>query len=199
MTWCVPRCFEGGTVAVLASGPSMAQAVADQVHEAGIPAIAVNNTFRLAPWAWMLYAADPEWWKANPDALKFDGIKASCGDQIKGVYRLRNTGKEGFDPDPGAVRTGGNSGYQAVHIAAHAGASRILLCGFDMKGGHWHPEHESPLRTTHMDTYGVWALSFEALAAEMRARKIEVLNCASPTNLSALTCFPMVSLDEVVR
>jgi hypothetical protein len=147
--WTVPRAHEGATVAILASGPSMSQAVADAVHAAGIPAIAINSTFRLAPWADVLYAADPEWWAhpSNRDALVFKGLRLSC-QPMKAVLQLRNSGVTGFDPDPAAVRTGGNSGYQALHVAIHAGAARVLLCGYDMHGGHWHGKHPAGLKET---------------------------------------------------
>ena len=42
--WSVPRLWPGATVAILASGPSMNQAVADRVRAAGLPAIAINDT-----------------------------------------------------------------------------------------------------------------------------------------------------------
>lgn len=193
MYWAIPRLWSGATVAVLASGPSMSQAVADQVRAAGVPAIAVNNTFRLAPWASMLYAADANWWQCNPDALGFDGLRVSA-EKVSGVLLLRHTGAVGFEPDPSAVRTGGNSGYQAVHVAAHAGAKRILLCGFDMHdrgGSHWHGDHPHPLRNTGPALFERWCQRFEEMAGALSDRGIEVLNC---TPGSALKAFPQVPL-----
>lgn len=193
--WSVPRCFENGTVAVLASGPSMNADVVHAVRFVGIPSIVVNNTFRLMPDAWCLYGADVEWWQHNLDALEFKGLRVSVG-QFKGVSQLKNTGRVGFDPDPQNLRTGGNSGYQAVHLAAHTGAARILLLGFDMSSGHWHATHQSPLRQTHPDTYGVWIKNFETLAVALKARNIEVLNCSKA---SSLQCFPMADLEDVIE
>lgn len=199
--WTVPPMWAGQTVAVLASGPSMSQAVADQVRDAGIPAIAVNTTHRLAPWAVMLYAADDEWWRheTNRDALKFPGLKVTAG-EFTGVLRLRNTGTEGFDADPGAVRTGGNSGYQAVHVAAHAGAARILLCGFDMRdtGGesHWHGHHPHGLRRTPEPTFERWCVRFAQLGEALALRGVEVVNT---TPGSALHCFRATPLGDCLR
>jgi len=190
--WSVPRLWPGATIAILASGPSMSQAVADQVHAADLPTIVINNTFRLAPWADMLYAADQEWWSEFPEALHFAGLRVSVS-EVKGVHRLRHTGAEGFDPDPTCVKTGGNSGYQALHIAAHAGAKRILLCGFDMHGGHWHKEHQRPLRTTPSPSYGRWIARLATLGEALATRGIEVINC---TPGSALRCFRMARLDD---
>lgn len=186
--------WEGQTVAILASGYSMSCAVADEVHAAGIPAIVINNTYLLAPWAYMLYAADEAWWRKNPEALEFQGLKVSVG-EFRGVLRLNNTGKQGFDADPRNVRTGSNSGYQAVHIAAQAGAARILLCGFNMGGAHWHPDHISPLRETPKEIYPRWISYLEELAEILKARGIEVLNC---TPDSAIKEIPMADLSDAL-
>ena len=43
MHWTVPRLWPGATVAVLASGPSMSAAVAEEVRRSGVPTIVVNN------------------------------------------------------------------------------------------------------------------------------------------------------------
>jgi hypothetical protein len=188
--WRVPREFEGQTVVVMASGPSMCKRDADKVRDAGVPAIVVNETYRLAPWAWMLYAADWKWWARSPKALEFTGHKVSVEagkPHLPQVKRLRNTGIDGFDPDPSCVRAGNNSGYQAVHIAIHTGAARILLLGFDMRGGHWHGASYGPLRRD-------WINRFRALAWTISA-KVQIINC---TPFSALDCFPKMPLDEAL-
>lgn len=174
----------------------MSQAVADAVRAARLPAIAVNDTFRLAPWADMLYAADSSWWSFHgAEALKFAGLKVTVQESVPhpAVLGLRHSGAEGFDDDPECLRTGGNSGYQAIHIAAHAGAKRILLCGFDMGGGHWHGDHPKPLRNTPPPTYARWIERFKTLAPELAQRGIAVVNC---TPKSALRCFPMANLKD---
>ena len=68
--------WRGQTVAILASGPSMSQAVADRVGEAKVCVVAVNTTVKLAPWADMLYAADDFWIvKYEKLAAGFAGLK----------------------------------------------------------------------------------------------------------------------------
>lgn len=193
--WQVPRMWEGKTVAVLASGPSMSKIVADEVLAAGLPTIVINNTYLLAPWADMLYAADAAWWQAHPGTADFRGLRVTVQD-VAGTLKLRCSGPAGFDPHPGAVRSGGHSGHQAVHIAMHAGARRILLCGFDMHGTHWHGEHAFPLRNTAGGTYGRWVEQFAELRDSAISLGIEIVNC---TPGSALTCFPAASLTEALR
>lgn len=59
---------------ILATGPSMSQAVADSARGFGT-VIAVSDAYRLAPWADCLVSADTAWWKHhNPD---FAGPKFS--------------------------------------------------------------------------------------------------------------------------
>jgi hypothetical protein len=191
--WQVPRLWAGRTVAVLASGPSMSAHTCDAAR--GLPAIAVNNTFRLAPWADMLYAADEDWWRHNQDARQFAGLQVSVGN-VKGVHRLRNTGALGFDADPTCVKTGSNSGYQAVHIAIHGGAERILLFGFDLRGSHWHGDHPEGLRNTSDWAFANWRQRFAELAPIATRMGVAVINC---TPASALDCFPRCDPLDALR
>lgn len=196
--WSVPLMWSGRTVAILASGPSMSQAVADAVRAAGVPAIAINTTHRLAPWADLLYACDPEWWQhpTNADAHRFRGVKVCLGGVVAGVHRLHIAGTLGVSTQPGCICTGGNSGYQALQVALHGGARRVLLCGFDMtaaRGGHWHGGHPAGLKNTMEETFVVWRRRFEAAAPFLAAAGLEVINC---TPRSALTCFPKGTLES---
>ena len=195
--WAVPPMFAGQTVAVLASGPSMSLDVARSVRH--LPRIAVNTTYRLARDADVIYASDARWWHANADALQCPGIKATievrprCADPLPaGVRVLRNTGRDGFDPDPSAARTYGNSGAVAIQIAAHARAARVLLLGFDMHGDHWHAPHDD-LNPTRPD-FARWRAGMARLA-RLLPRGVDVINC---TPGSALTCFPSMSLADAL-
>jgi hypothetical protein len=194
-SWTIPREWAGRTVAVLASGPSMSEAAADKVRERRIPAVVVNNTFRLAPWADLLYAADAAWWAQTPKAFGFDGLKVSC-EPVRGLLHLRNAGRFGYSDDADCVHTYGNSGAQAIQIAAKAGAARILLLGFDMHGTHWHGLHPKPLRNTTPELMGAWCHNMKQLATELALRAVDVLNC---TPGSALTCFPGSTLEAALE
>ena len=194
--WSVPKMWRGETVAVMATGPSMSKAIADEVLDSGIATIVINDNYRIAPWADMLYAADSCWWNVHAqEALNFKGIKVTCHESTvyKAVNWLRQSGVEGYDPDPKMIRTGGNSGYQAVHVAIQAGAKRIVLLGFDMGGsGHWFGKHKPPLRNTDPNSYCVWVSRFPGLMGH----GAEIVNC---TPGSAITCFPMMTLQEALR
>lgn len=153
-----------------------------------------------APWADMLYGADAAWWRVHAaEALRFHGLKVTASSNtFADVLQLVVTGTDGFDPTPGCIRTGMNSAYQAVHIAAQAGAARILLCGVDMHaraGSHHHGDHEKPLRNTTEATFVRMRAKWTGLLAPLRERGIEIFNC-SPG--SALTCFPQARVEEMV-
>lgn len=179
-----PR-FAGRTVAVLASGPSLTREIVDTVRAAEIPAVVTNRTYELAPWADALVGNDVAWWLATPGAHAFAGAKV-CLQECPLPHVVTPSGQDLHD-----ARDGGNSGFTAVWLAAKAGAARILLCGVDMRGDHWHAEHLSPpLRNTLPGRYPVWIARFEKHAPD-----VEILNC---TPGSDLRCFPFSDLDDAL-
>lgn len=206
--WKVPRDLcAGRTVAVFASGPSLTREDCDKCEAAGFYRIAVNDAFKLAPTSDMLYAADAKWWNFHRDeALKFGGLKVTVDESVvyHHVMQLGWRKKEpsgptlGYSDDPAVICTGGNSGYQAVHIAALGGAKRIILLGFDMrsKGGksHFFGDHPAPL-TNEPQVWPQFVAAFRTLAPELKKRGVEVLNC---TEGSALDAFPMATLCDAL-
>lgn len=189
--WKVEAEWRGQTVVVLASGPSMSQAVADIVR-GKCRVIVVNSTYKLAPWADILYAADHTWWTHNPEAQNFAGRRVTIYpimDSNDAMY-LHNGGSSGLDSRRSYLRTGKNSGYQAMHLALHLGAKRILLCGFDMRPGHWHPEHPEEVRKPM--PFSFWVKKFNEVAPMYAARGVHVINC---TPNSALACFEKQKLE----
>jgi hypothetical protein len=210
--WEIPRDWDGETVAVLASGPSMCMEVAETVR-GRCRVIAVNNQAiptqhavtgvvlpALAPWADMLYAADAKWWMHHQvAALAFPGQKVTVRNVVPfpEVLSLQLSVAVPYDPRPAYVVPGGNSGYQAAHIAAQRGARRILLCGFDMRAvngaKHWFGDHPGNLNSPQR--YTTWVGNFGNLAKALAARKVELINC---TPKGALTGMPRMSVAEAL-
>lgn len=147
----------------------------------------------MAPWADVLYGADAAWWRHHrASALLFGGLKVSGQEvEFRHVLTLKSTGTKGFDPNPSHIRTGGNSGYAATHLAIHARASRIVLLGFDMSGGHWHGDHPAHLGNPGPAEFTRWIERFDAL----NGRGAEIINC---TPGSALECFPRQRLEDAI-
>lgn len=184
----------------LGTGPSL---TADDVQACRDRArvIAVNDAYRLAPWADVLYACDAKWWAWHQGAPDFAGRRYALEPRAAdwpGVQLVRNTGRHGLELDPSGVRTGGNSGYQAINLAVHLGARQIVLLGYDMQHAadgrsHWFGEH--PRAIAASSPYHAFRSAFDTLVEPLRALGIRVVNA---TRRTALTAFPCVSLEEAL-
>lgn len=191
----VPRLFPGKTVVCLGTGPSLTQEDVDRVRGKAT-AIAINDAFRLAPWAEVLYACDSKWWYWHwlKGAREFAGLKFALdppAKQYAGVQVLRNTGEGGLELDPTALRNGRNSGYQAINLAVHLGAARIVLLGYDMRGDHFFGRHPDASRPP----FNVCLKHYASLVDPLKRLGVEIVNC---TRKTALECFPRRPLEEVL-
>lgn len=161
-----------------------------------IRVIAINDAAYPCWFADVAYAADAHWWVAHRQLPGFPGLKVSIAQAghpplPAEISFLRNTGLEGFDPDPTALRTGRNGGFQSVHLAAHLGATRIVLVGFDMHGTHWFGEHPRELQKT-LPIYGEMIRYLEDLGTELGRLGLTIVNA---TPKSALQKFKSVNLE----
>jgi hypothetical protein len=191
---------------VAATGPSLTPAVADRCR--GHHTIAVNDAYRLLPFADVLYAGDADWWDVH------DGVPGFAGERWSAHEALRNDkadlvdryglhlvagpkhDAEGFSLDPARIHYGGNSGFQAINLAILFGATRILLVGFDMRTTtprHFFGDHPFPLH--NVAKYEHFHGAF-VHAARLLPPHIEIVNC---TPGSGLRCFPLVELDVALR
>ena len=127
-----------------------------------------------------------EWWTVSEQARD----KYGC-------YWVRCAKDAGFTDEPDTINGGGNSGSQAVHLAATFGAKRIVLLGYDMQrtGGHlhWHGAHWGGL--PNGNGFVSWIKQFAPLARDLRQRGIDVINATRET---ALECFPRAKLEDVL-
>ena len=194
----IPSIWQGETAVCIASGPSLTQADCDFVRGRA-KVIVINTSYKLAPWADVLYACDARWWKWNKGAKDFKGMKYAlerrAGTLYPDVRVLKQQAPHGLSDDPTAICTGKNSGYQALNLAYLFGAKRIVLLGYDMQKGpngemHWHKEH--PMRTPAL--YRQFMDRFATLEQPLKERGVEVINC---TRSTALKVFPCQPLEEV--
>lgn len=220
--WTVERDWSGATVAILGGGPSLSQKQIDNVRDARfdrsreLRVIAINCAYQAAPWADLLYFCDyNRFWLWHRDRA---GFRAFAGTKVALEHKHGPAEQPAHDEflrrDPGAlilrhygvgpglcglrdgVHTGRNSGYQAINLAFHLGAARIVLLGYDMRSvngrTHWHSEyrHEDP-----PSAYANQMLPcFPALAGDLAKQGVEVLNA---TPASALTCFRVVDQGDI--
>jgi len=164
------------TFAILATGSSMSQSVADSVR-GRCSVIAVSDAFRLAPWADALVSSDPQWWRANPDALNFAGDKyrAKRQEDVANVHGV-------------AAPSGSNSGLLALIVAEMLGATKALLLGYDMGGTHFFGPHTKGLMNTTASRFETFKKQFARWKTEM-----DVVNC---TTGSALHCYRFSAVER---
>jgi hypothetical protein len=212
----VSREWEGQTVVCIASGPSLTQKQVELAR--AFKTIAVNDNYLIAPWADVLYFADHKWWVWHRDGVekswawaKFAKAEvAKAFAEFKGqmvsirhnpqakdgrVFFLRNDGTEGLCESPTGIRTGNNSGYQALNIAFLSGAKRILLLGYDMtfdgKRSHSHNGH---VQHTQESAYHAYAKRFNTMQIQLNAKGVEVINCS---HSSKINCFKKEPIESI--
>jgi hypothetical protein len=92
------------------------------------------------------------------------------------------------------LRTGSNSGYQAINLAVHLGAARIILLGYDMKGTHFFGKH----RDGSVPPFQACLRLFPTLVKPLAALGIPVINATRSTALTTFPCLPLdLALAEV--
>jgi hypothetical protein len=194
--YAVPRLWPDSTIVCVASGPSLTVEDVEFVRGKA-RVIAVNTSYRMAPWADVLYACDARWWKWHKGVPEFEGLKFTLTSPVwQGVRLLKNTGAAGLEVKPHAIRNGRNSGYQAINVAFHLGAKRILLLGYDMQRGpggksHWHGEHPMVQRSP----FSSFVQMFDTIVDPLKKHGVEVINCSRET---ALKCFPRMTITEAL-
>lgn len=200
----VPKVWHGSTIVCIGTGPSLTHEDVEFCRDKA-RVIAINDAYTVAPWADVLYACDVKWWKWHNGVPAFTGLKYALapktndriGDQVirqAGIQALQNHGTYGLSLDPTGVSTGHNSGYQAINVALHFGASRIVLLGYDMgrspkQASHFFGEH----RDRSQPPYERCLAAFATLVAPLRAASVDVVNSSRH---SALRCFPQITLEE---
>lgn len=201
MTW--PN-WEGETAVVVGTGPS-ANDVSLEPYKGRARFFVIKSTWRLAPWADVLYGLDRGWWIANQGCPKFKGLKFSPSPSACKVYALQYvklkpqaqilTETKGVI-GCGLAHGGGHSGFQAINLAVQFGAKRILLVGFDMtlaNGEHW-TNDRGVARADHGRTES-WRKAMDLCAPQFKSLGVEVVNC---TMKSALMQYPKSLLEVAI-
>lgn len=156
--------------------------------------LAVNESWRLCPWADALYACDGAWWRRNGGVPEFAGLKFTyevAASRQFGLTRVAidrgNNAILGGD----IIGDGGNSGFQALNLVINWGARRVFLVGFDMTitgGEHWHGRHTAGLNNPRQHNISRW------LSAQWSTPPgVEIVNC-NPD--SALAAYPKMRFED---
>lgn len=164
--------------------------------------LGINNAYQIEPFADWLYGCDYGWWKFHIAAVR-EQFTGECWTQD--VEAAREFGLEFVECDPygvglcgdaGKINGGRNGGFQAINLAFHFGARKIVLLGYDMGGRHWHPDHPKEISgPAHSADYAHYAETFPALARDLAAIGVDVVNCSRSTTLS---CFRRSTIEVEV-
>lgn len=201
----VERKWEGSVVALLGGGPSLTPEIVELALKKADRVLAINNGINICPKADALYFCDRKWFRWHEKSVSefwaFGGKvfyldteeNKDLKSKLPGSIALKQAGHLGLSLDANAIYTGHNSGYQALNLLVHLGATRAVLLGFDMKEVdgrcHWHEEHPIP---SDGRNYVSFIDAFATGAPLFAAAGLEILN-ATPG--SALKCFPQSTLE----
>jgi hypothetical protein len=191
--------LRGETVFLLGGGPSMTRQVADRLR--GHPAVAINSSLLLAPWAPFLFFTDHPWLVAHRRAVEaYEGIAITMSRGAKaempGLRRLGAIHKPDFDRATQQLRCGRSSGHTAVSLAIAMDAARIVLVGYDCRVINGRSHH---LAYNHYEDEALYSAdlipAWKGWNAAAERAGVEVLN-ATPG--SALDEFPLVDLERFI-
>ncbi len=197
--WTPPKLFDGKTVVLIGGGPSLRDFDLEPTRKAKV--ITVNNACFLAPWTDVIFFGDRRWWRWYGAKVpeKYAGriiTTAMSRQPDPRILRMGKEYKEPLSPDPYSL-SGVDSGTQAIDLAVHLGARKLVLLGYDMGfaadgESHWHADHQEPSREhDYVDTF---APQYPALLEALAERGIEIVRC-TPSNLHMI---PQVSLAEAL-
>ena len=163
--------------------------------------IAINDNYLIAPFATVLYACDGHWWDWHSERAElkaFEGRKITQDKEASERYNLEyieSVDASGLTANPKQISKGSNSGIQAINLAVHLGAKRIVLLGYDMQHdgvkSHWFGEHPNEFKPpVHR-----WLRHYDFVAKDAEKMGVEIINATRET---ALTCFARKKLEEVL-
>lgn len=200
--WHIPKLYAGRVVFIIGGGPSLRtfdlSPLKDQI------CIAVNNAFKIAPWAAHLHFADAIWWQWNRLEVRRQWTKPiSTATSDVGIVPLHEQGihrlwrdRNRFTREPYQVH-GWDSGTQALNIAYHFGVRKAVLVGFDMQAAsdgatQWHNEHKRPTAVENYEKR--FKPGLHNVIRGMAEDGIPVVRITNPGSPEA----PLVSFSEAI-
>lgn len=185
----IPRLFKHRNVVVIASGPSLTKEDVDYCKNKATIFV-VNDNYRLAPWADLLYAADYPWWVEHEGVPDFKGLKYTQDQRAAAAYGITHVDgrwRPGISHSREYIHYGYNSGFQAFNLAYLMGAKNIYLLGFDfmMDGDkkHWFGDHPGNLNKDMHEALLKMRRHMDSSARQCRNSALNVVNCSRRTAL----------------
>lgn len=128
---------------------------------------------------------DRAWWREYGDEVDgvFGGLRVTSVNRVPGVKHVK-------------IRKCRHSGEGAISLAAHFGAVRVGLIGYDCQHTdgkkHWHGDH--PQKLGNAATVHRWVGHLSELARDLNG--VEVLNMSRQT---AIKHWPRISLQQFIE
>ncbi|KHN59933.1 hypothetical protein BA188_11655 [Aeromonas hydrophila] len=173
----------------IASGPSLTREDCALVSRSGLPIIAANSSCMAVPECQYIFASDYSWWLHHRGAVPAGPELWTQSRRAAAAFGLRL-----FRPaDSGPF----NSGQRAIQLAAHLGATRIILLGYDCtlaNGIHWHGPHPGVMHNPTPTEVERWQADFACLVDQLR--DVEIINASRNTRL---TCFTRSTIEAVLN
>jgi len=205
--WHIPKMYKEETIFVLGSGPSLGLLHGSTILKDKI-VISVHDAFQISSWVKIHFMGDARaYWEKKDLIDKLNILKVSTNIQtekhpsveglsdIKVVNIIWKIPGLNLDSDT-TLRYNGGAGACCIDFAAHLGARRIVLFGFDnkFKNGrlHYFPSiHEKPSQIKVWGMERIW----KAILQDSEYHKIEIVN-ATPD--SALPFVKRVDLEDYI-
>lgn len=193
--------------------PSIYSPYLTAIHEKHV--IGINMAFKIGNWIDMVFFGDGNvLLKYREELAQFAGLKICCNPKAntriyreeKIKYLSRDHGHTvGISDSLDKVSWNQNSGAAAISVAANAGATRIVLVGFDMTldekdNQHWHTlyktaETQKP-RNARKLPFNRHLKGFQQIKKDAKERGIEIIN-VSPN--SEIKQFKKLTIKEVLE
>lgn len=163
------------TFICLASGKSLNDVDFSLVRKSGLPVIACNRAWEAYPDANFLCAADKAFWKEYKP--EFSGLKVS-----------RNSIKGNIWFNPPDCPAGCNTGLFALYWAKACNARKVILLGYDLHGGHFHPDHPLGLKNPSQDDFARYIRQFDRFSGP------DIIQCTPDSALP----YPYIELEKAL-
>jgi len=182
----VSRFCEGRRVFIIGGGPSLNDLNLDLLKDEYV--IGVNDAYKLDVCD-CVYFGDWQWGKHHFDALLgYDRqIWTTADVNHPNIKRVMPCGRR-FSVDNSQISVNNNSGFGAVNLATLAGASEIILLGFDMqRRGHETNWHDDNLRRVDPFMYNAYIkVSAQLVKDVSRAHPgLQIINANPESKLQA--------------
>lgn len=195
---------------LVASGPSAKGENLELARGRAFVAV-INTSWRLAPWANALYAADYRWWASDEAPTDFEGLRITCEERAAREFGLRLVKCLRKDcrimaHAPGTISGAGNSGFHLLDLAIQFSANPLLLVGYDMSidnGLHWHGRHGKGhdgrwLMNPKKGDCWRWRKALDGAAKPLAAAGKRVVNCSPGSSLTAYPKMPLADALEAM-